>query len=102
MAVLIIEALEGLTVYERSPKDGGGFDYFLIQQEGAGNEFSDENFFAVASSRLEVSGILRGEQDEIDRRCREKLNRLKERVHPLPAYVIIVEFGSVRARIEKL
>jgi len=100
VAAVAIEALESLTVYERSPKSGFGFDYFLIP-EGQAGAADEENFFAEATHVLEVSGTMQDDDRELDSRVREKIKRLKERRQPLPAFVLVVDFRRVRAKLVK-
>lgn len=100
VGLLLLENYERLVVYERSPQDGGGFDYFLIPADQVADPL-DDNFFADATMRLEVSGILSGNSSDIDKRVREKIRRLKRIPSPLSAYIIVVDFGDPIARIVK-
>lgn len=77
----------------RPPKDGGGFDYHLIPAD-ANRAAQNENFFAEASARLEVSGILRGELSDVNRRFRSKQRRASKRPAELPLFVGVVEFSQ--------
>lgn len=98
VALLLLEKYEHLVVYERSPQDGGGFDYFLISIDQVPDPLED-NFFAEATTRLEVSGILRGSVSEIDKRVNERIRRLSRTTSSLPASIVVVEFGEPIARI---
>ena len=58
-------------------------------------------------ARLEVSGILSVEGSDIDveravaKRVREKLKQTQSSSGPLPAYVVVVEFGSPLGEVQK-
>lgn len=100
IATVAMEVLQGLTVWERSPKSGFGFDYYLapLNQE---DDAAHANFFAEATHVLEVSGTLQDDATEMDRRVKEKLRRLKRRPQILPAIVVVVDFRRVRAKAVK-
>jgi hypothetical protein len=100
VAAVAIERLENLTVYERSPKSGHGFDYFLIPADQEGDP-DDDNFFAEATHILEVSGTLQADRRELEERVTEKLRRLRRREQPLPAFVLVVDFKHYRAKLVK-
>ena len=89
IAILLIRALTGLTMIERSCK-GTGFDWWL------GNE---DNLFQ-AKARLEVSGILRGSLGRINSRLKARIAQTRQSDDlNLPAYVVVVEFGGPRAKV---
>ena len=71
----------------RRSRKGTGFDYWL----GSGSDtlgFQD-------TARLEVSGIRQGNALAVRTRIREKLRRTDRSDDTLlPAYVIVVEFGT--------
>ena len=100
VAAVAIESLENLTVYERSPKSGHGFDYFLIRSDTNAN-FDDDNFFAVATHVLEVSGTMQHDKNEMENRVSEKIRRLKQKEQSLPAFVLVVDFRHARAKLVK-
>lgn len=84
VAFLVVRELSGFTVIHQARK-GGGFDYWLGSRV--------EDMFQNAT-RLEVSGILSGDDASIRRRIREK--RIQpERSDDLgfPAIVCVVEFS---------
>ena len=56
-------------VLTRAAKDGGGFDYFI-------GPTSVPNIFSGSADRLEVSGVLHGD----DYACRKRLKEKKEQV----------------------
>src|SRR5262245_13357891 len=89
LALLLLRALAGLTVLERSRK-GTGFDWWLA---------SEDNLFQV-SARLEVSGIMRGSARRVNGRLKERIAQT-ERSDPsgLTAFVAVVEFGRPMARV---
>lgn len=100
VAAVAIEPLEHLTVYERSPKSGFGFDYFLIPLDTWADP-DDDNFFADATHVLEVSGTLQNDERALDNRVTEKLRRLNSRRQVLPAFVLVVDFRHARAKLVK-
>ena len=86
IAIMVVEAVTGLEVKERSKK-GTGFDYWLGPPESEARLFQD-------LTRLEVSGIRRAERSQVDSRVQTKI-RQTERSDDLgiSAYIVIVEFG---------
>lgn len=93
IALLLVQDLIGLTSIFRSRK-GTGFDYWL----GQDSEESDPLNFMSEKARLEVSGILNGKQ-HVMKRVREKLRQVEPSDGCLPAYIVVVEFGSPMAHI---
>jgi hypothetical protein len=63
VAILLVKAVTGLVVVERSKK-GPGFDYWLGE--------SDDDELFTNHARLEVSGILSGSDSDIKSRTRKK------------------------------
>jgi hypothetical protein len=98
VAALLVDAIAGLHVLERSRR-GTGFDYWLGQSGHSGLLFQDK-------TRLEVSGI-RHAQDEAEMKARERLKvRQVARGEPpalqaLPRIVVIVDFGVPRSRLRR-
>ena len=93
IAILLIERETPYSVIERSTKMTG-FDYWL-------GDASDVTFQRKA--RMEVSGIRRGDRRLVMARVREKLNQTKAsdaEYGDLPAYVIVVEFGTPLAEVQ--
>src|SRR5260370_29664514 len=89
VAILLIRALTGYTVIERSRK-GTGFDWWL----GA-----EDNLFQ-GKARLEVSGVLRGTPRAINSRIKARIGRTRQSDNmALTAYVVVVEFGTPRAKV---
>jgi len=83
LAILLMSEARAFTVVERSRK-GTRFDYWL------GDE-GDELF--VRKARLEVSGIRRGLQHEINTRVRQKTSQIDSSSVQLPGIVAVVEFS---------
>jgi hypothetical protein len=89
VAILLIRALTGYTVVERSRK-GTGFDWWLG---------TDDNLFQ-GKARLEVSGILRGTRRRINSRIKARLAQTSQSDNlAVTAYVVVVEFGTPRAKV---
>ncbi len=87
IAFLLILQLTNLTVIERSRK-GTGFDYWL----GSQNSATTLSFERMA--RLEVSGIRKGNQSQINTRVKLKTEQTRASdAQGLPAYIIVVEFS---------
>jgi hypothetical protein len=90
VAILLILDLTAYTVIRRARK-GQGVDYWL------GHKDAVQPFQEAA--RLEVSGILSGDDAAIQARTRAKLRQTAPTDGPLPAYVVVVEFGSPASRM---
>jgi hypothetical protein len=105
IALLIVESCEGLTILSRSPKDGGGFDYYLTPVEPAPNS-TEDNFLGRATAWLEVSGILGGTTEDMQYRINARIRRLEQaageisEARTLPAWIVVVEFSAPGARME--
>jgi hypothetical protein len=94
IAIVVALYLTGMTGVERSAK-GTGIDFWL-RADDAG-----QNFFQHAA-RLEVSGILEGDESRIVARLNKKLTQTTPSdTTLLPAFVAIVEFGSPQTRLVK-
>ena len=94
VAILLVELKTQYSVIEISRK-GTGIDYWL-------GDSSDVTFQYKA--RMEVSGIRKGNPSEVNARVNQKLNQTKasdDLYGNLPAYVIVVEFGTPRAEVRK-
>lgn len=91
VAILVMRDMTGFTV-QRAFK-GGGFDYWL-------GTLNEEQPFANAA-RLEVSGIRRGNRQQIAARVKQKLAQVRRSDGVLAAYVAVVEFSTPVMRIEK-
>jgi len=93
IASLLVPRLTDLTVIQRSRK-GTGFDFWLGPEGDPAPLFQKK-------ARLEVSGIRNGTKAIIQSRVRQKLEQIGRSDGPLPALVIVVEFGEPRSRVIK-
>lgn len=91
VAILLILEFTEYTIVERSCK-GTGFDYWV----GINNSMLFQK-----RARLEVSGILNGSDSAITYRLRQKIEQVNRIRHALPAFIIIVEFGTPKSRIKR-
>ena len=91
IAALVIVKLTEFTVIERARK-GKGFDYWL------GPKNKEAELFQNAA-RMEVSGILIGDEGEIERRVRAKLAQVKPSPGRHAAFIVVVEFGGPRTKM---
>lgn len=93
VAFLLILDLTEWTVLEKSCK-GPGFDYRLGKKED-GEQPPFQN-----TARLEVSGILKGNDGSVAARVRRKLDQVRPSDDTqTPAYIIVVEFGTPLSRV---
>lgn len=95
IAALLAKHETGYAVIESSRR-GAGFDYWL-------GYASDETLQRKA--RLEVSGILKGDDNIIRARVRQKLAQIDSddlSCSEMPAYTIVVEFGKPVAEVHKI
>lgn len=83
VAALVCERQLGLSIVEQSRR-GKGFDYWLGHNDDALFQWK---------ARLEVSGILKGNTGQVQKRLREKLNRLTGD-SPWSTWVVVVEFSQ--------
>lgn len=92
VAILLILKLTDYTVIERSRK-GTGFDYWLGEKG---------TLLFQQKARLEVSGIRKGDNNEINARSSKKTKQIIPSNNTgLPAYIVIVEFSSPQSRVDK-
>lgn len=91
IAFLLILDLTGLTVIEKSRK-GPGFDYWVGEDNG--DLFQNK-------TRLEVSGIRRGNDISMRARMREKIKQTEISDGFYPAYIVVVEFSRPISQIVK-
>lgn len=96
IAVLLSRKEIGYSVIERSVKRTG-IDYWLGADDGA-PPFQNK-------ARLEISGILKASGNNVERavkaRVNQKLRQTERSDGSLPAYVIVVEFGSPLAEVQQ-
>jgi hypothetical protein len=85
IAIMLVLELTGYTVVQRAKK-GTGVDYWL------GHKESNRPF--ENSARLEVSGILKGDDKDIKGRVKKKIKQTEPSDGALPAIVVVVEFGK--------
>jgi hypothetical protein len=95
VAALLVEALTGLVILNRARR-GTGFDYWLGRR--------DENPpLFQGLTRLEISGIRRGDNTVLRARERQKLAQIERGETPqtrgLSGIVVIVEFGAPKSRL---
>ncbi len=92
VAILLILEMTDYTVIRRARK-GEGIDYWLGEKDSA-SPFQD-------SARLEISGILEGNDSKIKARIKQK----KEQTFPtdgkFPAYISVIEFSKPVSHLEK-
>lgn len=93
IAFLLIRHLTPFTVIERSRR-GKGFDYWLGLEQ--------TNLPFQRMMRLEVSGIRQGSRRLVNARVKLKKAQVDRVANPLPAYVIIVEFGTPCSHISQV
>ena len=91
IAVLLARQELGYLVIERSVK-GTGIDYWM------GDESDALSFERKA--RLEISGIRSGSSSAVRDRVRQKLQQTTQSDGSLPAFVIVVEFGTPLAEVQ--
>jgi hypothetical protein len=91
VAIATLNQIEGFVVMQRSRK-GTGFDYWIARKgEPSGPLFQ-------GCTPLEVSGILNGDDAELQRRVRIKKQQITG-AYSARAKVAVVEFGTPRTRI---
>jgi hypothetical protein len=90
VAILAILKLAGFKVIRRARR-GSRVDYWLAKA-------NDDPPFQEAA-RLEVSGILAGDQAELSKRTREKITQTQRSSNALPAYVVVVEFSAPQSHM---
>ena len=94
--VLILEQTE-FTVIQRSKK-GTRFDYWLGKKNHKTMPFDKK-----AGARLEVSGIRKGLEKDVERRVSEKIDRLVDsEAQDLPCYIVVIEFSNSISKVRKV
>ncbi len=87
IALLLVLELTNYTVIQRSQK-GTGIDYWL------GSRAEDSSLPLRDVARLEVSGILKTDNENvITTRIQQKRVQTGISTHPLPTYIVVVEFS---------
>ncbi len=92
IAVLLIREMTEFIVIRRAVK-GEGVDYWL------GYKTDKEPFQDVA--RLEISGILEGNESKIKARLKQKKKQTYPTDDDCPAFIVIVEFSKPVSHLEK-
>jgi hypothetical protein len=93
VAILVVNAVSGKKVIERSKK-GTGFDYWIGDTDESELIFSNK-------ARLEVSGILHGSDGEVAARLKQKNAQIRASDSlGMTAYIAVVEFSHPKARLE--
>ena len=92
IAILLIVKMTEFTVIRRAVK-GEGVDFWL------GYKTDKEPFQDVA--RLEISGILEGNESKIEARVQQKKAQTYPTDDNYPAYIIIVEFSKPVSHLER-
>jgi len=88
LAVMLTKAYTPYTVIERSRK-GTGFDYWLGNQD---------SLLFQRKARLEVSGILKGNDSIMTSRYKAKAIQIKQSDDTnIPAFIAVIEFGKPKA-----
>ena len=110
IAVLLANRETGYLVIARSWK-GDGFDYLLGDADTRNISAAERSVMPqwakvlgdtalVPRGRLEVSGILKGNDSQVRTRANQKLEQTKSSAHwGIPAYAIVVEFGRPLAEV---
>jgi len=94
VALVIAVKLTGIPFVQRSVK-GTGIDWWLSEGTNEAGPFQ-------RAARLEISGILEGDEGVISTRLNKKLLQTERSdATSLPAYVAIVEFSSPNVRLVK-
>lgn len=92
IAIILILRSTKFTVVRRARK-GEGVDYWLSEKDGS--------LPFIDAARLEVSGIINGDNTTIQSRIKQKRKQTHPTDGPLPAYIGIVEFGAPIAHLVK-
>jgi hypothetical protein len=99
IAALIVKRLTDLNIVYRSRKTTG-FDYWL------GPDDDDGGLLFQGRTKLEVSGIRSAGDAVVSAREKRKIRQVrrfeKSTPPPLPAIIVVVEFGSPRSRTARL
>jgi hypothetical protein len=94
VALVVAVKLTGIPFVQRSVK-GTGIDWWLSEGANEGGLFQ-------RAARLEISGILEGDEGLVSARLNKKLLQSKKSdTTYLPAYVAIVEFSAPSVRLVK-
>lgn len=89
LALQLMRRLHGFVSFERSYR-GTGCDWWISQSD---------TYLMNSKARLEVSGILKGDRQEVITRTRKKLAQLGRGSSDLPGYAAVVSFGPPTTQI---
>jgi len=98
IAFLLAQELLGYTIFEES-RYGTGIDYWM----GKGEIPEERPTFFQKEARLEISGI---SKETPSNTVNMRVNKKKKQISPsdksnLPGWVIVIEFGTPKSKIEK-
>lgn len=91
LAILLMRELAGMGAIERSRK-GTGFDYWLGDKDT--QPFQNK-------ARLEVTGTMSSTDSRVDYKAKKKLEQTNRSDGSLPAYVVVVEYGTPLSKVVK-
>jgi hypothetical protein len=95
VAIVVCLKLTNFPRVGRCAQEGTGIDIWVTDD-------ADERGIFQRAARLEVSGILRDDQNRTKARLKQKhLQTKRSDETTLPAYVAVVEFGSPEIRMQK-
>lgn len=90
--MLVVNHLK-MVVIKRSPKDNGGFDYYIGP---------NKTVLFQGMSRLEVAGTLHGGDTEISTRMNRKVKQLsKSAASGQPGYAVVVGFQQRSVKVQQ-
>lgn len=107
MIALSLVAHENYRVMERAQslvtsKEEGGFDYWLENDSNNSSISEDFDHFNDSDNRvkLEISGILKGTEGRINRKIKERVERIQASSRSnIGAIILVVEFSNPKARV---
>lgn len=91
IAILLVINITDNKTIERAVK-GNGFDYWV------GNVDDNQNLLFQRKARLEISGIMKGNESNVKSRTKEKINQtdISDNMK-IPAYISVIEFSKPMA-----
>jgi hypothetical protein len=92
IAILLLLHHTGLSVAWES-KGFNGYDYHLS---------ADPTFPFRGSARMEVSGLRKATEAQINKRVQEKLERYSGYNHVATGYIVVVEFSRPEVRVTEV
>ena len=97
VAICIIAESKGLNALSRSRK-GTGFDFWLGKLN-SDLPFQDSDLPFQDKARLEVSGILKGIDSQVEYRAKKKKEQMVPTNGNLVGYAFVVEFGAPQSKV---